>query len=234
MRAIHLLLLIMVTSSVFAQGGGIQALNYNVSLRETFSDRADSTGLSAELRIPATRYTGLILDLGYIDQDSNEGTIEIQTLNYGFRYLVRSHDLGFVRVYYSNVDVAVKIGQTNRSDFDTQVQATGISMGYYLQDFTLQVRRYITKQEDSDIETNGFYVGATYFVTDNLGLDFLAGGMDVKDRYHLEINYQPTVFNNSTIVNLGYTEEDGNESYRLGLVYAFATAVDYKTRRRKY
>lgn len=123
---------------------------------------------------------------------------------------------------------------TGTKALDTQSIAANAE--YYLARVTLAAARTHTHL-DGSADLDSATLAAAWYPTDNLRLTLAADGLDLKDRYRIELEYQPPLFGNALSLLLGYGEQDVPEKTRsitVGISYFFGTRVELLTRDRHY
>ena len=68
----------------------------------------------------------------------------------------------------------------------------------------------------------------------NMKLSASMGGMDSDDSYSIGLIFQPTMFNNSISIFVGYQDTKINDTFSLSASYYFDTKVSLFDRFRKY
>jgi hypothetical protein len=169
------------------------------------------------------------------------GTVPSCSLNDGSLVaglFVRRSDIGRLGLSYglgrtrSRCDATFLATGSDRLDTRT----TALNAEVYLGPFTVGGTRSRTKVKSAyDFDSDS--LAGSWYPMENLRMTVSGDGLDLKDTYHFNLEYQPELLENSTGLLIGYTTRRGDNSTRavtVGINYYFGTRVDLKTRDREY
>lgn len=163
---------------------------------------------------------------------------EIDTSNIELELFARAASTGRIGLQYGAGQARSKCEATflasGTRSLDTQTIAANAE--YYFARVTLAAARTHTRL-DSSADLDSATLAAAWYPTDNLRLTLAADGLDLKDTYRFELEYQPPLFGNALSLLLGYGEQDVPEkthSITVGISYFFGTRVELLTRDRHY
>jgi len=251
MKKISLFLVLFFASEVFADTNqAVKETNFNVALSHTEIDNDSmshwrTTTLSSGVGFQLYEYLGATVFIhgskgGKLRYSYYNDSYTTQTDGYGsdaFLFL-RDANIGKIGASggYSKTKTTTDIDNTIATQtFKNTTTSRRYSLygSYYLNDFTLSASR-----EFSDLD-NGHtlhYVDASigYYLNENTAFDATVSGMDSSNKFRFNLTHQPSLLRNSTVVGIGYANNDYDDSFTFFLSYHFQTKVSLRTRDREY
>jgi hypothetical protein len=210
---------------------------------------SNTYGLNAAANIPLATYFGASLSAAYNRTNiagsavasASGGVVPSCSLNEGEvegGVFVRRPAIGRLGVTYGAGRTRSRCNATflatGTSTLDTRT--SGVNAEIYLSSFTVGAGRTRTKVKSAyDLDSDT--LSASWYPVANMRVMLSGDGLDFKDTYHFNLEYQPEMLENSTGLLIGYTtrrQEFSSRVISVGLNYYFGRRVDLKTRDREY
>jgi hypothetical protein len=163
---------------------------------------------------------------------------EIDNSNLDLDLFVRAATTGRIGIQYGAGQARSKCDATflasGTKSLDTQTIAANAE--YYFARVTIGATRTHT-QLDGSVDLDSATLAAAWYPTNNLRLALAADGLDLKDTYRVDLEYQAPLFGNAISLLLGYGTQDLTErtqSITVGISYFFDARVELMTRDRHY
>ncbi|WP_203140504.1 hypothetical protein [Marinobacter mangrovi] len=227
--------------AVAGEQGGVKSANGEVGAGYTNSRDSDRLLVNGAYRLPLAEYVGAILsasasrtemDVGDYDVDSTDGSV-------GGSLFARDYGLGKVGVSYHWIhgDNEVESSQVSfvNSSSSFKAHAYGAFASYYLDRITLSASRSVSHVESQGTGNyNSWSVGATGYLPFDASLSLSAGGMDARDNYGFNFEYQPEFLAQAASVELSYSSSPDDDVFGIAVNYFFGNDVPLIVRDRQY
>ncbi|MHB8535703.1 MAG: hypothetical protein ACYDBW_09690 [Sulfuricaulis sp.] len=259
-RFVALLLLILCTASAQADSRAVQAFNYQAGIATgshtpSGDSNSNTYGLDGAATIPLATYLGATVSgalshtnlTNSLSNSSGGSTVTGARPSCGTNN--RNLDAGlFVRdAAIGRVGVGYGVGRIQSHCNATFFPSVSDSGTLATKDYTANAEYYFSKitvalaRVKTDLGTSAHLDSDTlttsWYPINDARVGLAASGLDLKNTYGIDFEYQPDFLDNSMSLSLGYTAQRqtiNTHSITVGLVYYFDTHVDLITRDRQY
>jgi hypothetical protein len=257
-RHLIAVLLLVHGAHTLADSQAVERANFEFGLASGDTSRSGTRvsnfyGVNARGTFPLANYVGAALsaagartnlgdafrsDTPSLTSPEEPPECEIDNSNLEADLFVRAATTGRVGIQYGAGQARSKCNATflatGTKSLDTQTMAANAE--YYFARVTIGATRTHT-QLDGSADLDSATLAASWYPTDNLRLALAVDGLDLKDTYRFDLEYQAPLFGNAISLLLGYGTQDLAErthSITVGISYFFDARVELITRDRHY
>lgn len=227
--------------AVAGEQGGVKSANGEVGAGYTDSRDSDRFLVNGAYRLPLANYVGASLSASASRTETDVGDFDVDTTNgsVGGSLFARDFELGKVGVSYhwthghSELDnPPASLANPNMS---FKAHDYGAFASYYVDRVTLSASRSVSHVESQGTGNyNSWSVGATGYLPFDASLSLSAGGMDARDNYGFNFEYQPEFLAQAASVELSYSSSPDDDVFGIAVNYFFGNDVPLIVRDRQY
>jgi hypothetical protein len=257
-RHLVAVLLLVHSAHALADSQAVERVNFEVGLASGDTSQGGTRvsnfyGVNARGTVPLADYFGAALSVAGARTNLGDAfrsqtpslttpdappSCEIDNSNLDADLFLRDATTGRIGIQYGAGQAHAKCDATFLATGTKSMDTRTISANaeYYFARVTIGATRTHT-QLDGSVDLDSATLAAAWYPTDNLRLALAADGLDLKDTYRFDLEYQAPLFGNGISLLLGYATQDVAErshSITVGISYFFDARVELITRDRHY
>ena len=229
MKKLGVLGLCFIPIIAFGEPSGIDNQNYTISTLGNNSDYGSRITLSGEARFPVIDYTGISLSANLEKFNGKNNYLDSSSKSVGLGVFLRKYDLGLIQAKYNYNESEA---DSTSISLKNSIETYSLNGAYYINNFDILFTRLEGKPDIGNSIQSSF-IGAAYYLNENLRLSGLIGGMDADESYTMYLAYQPEIFKNNISISVSYQDTKSNDTLGFELSYYFDTKVSLIDRVRR-